>query len=184
MNCFFTHFLSINWSGWLSALTTTGIFILAVYQYKESKALGAIQKSLSLIDLIPSIDLDFNFTEGRLLIKNTGRTQIYFISSVVNVYGVTPDFSDVPPEGRRIIAINSSFPMRFDIEINRSFYEIDIPKDMIIYGKIAIITLQNTKYEIDFTIKYTVVYNDETPKLLSQGAWIENMQEIKKFKWE
>ena len=176
----------INWSNWVSALATFAIFILAIFQYRETRIINKIQKSLSAIDLTPSIDLQYMFNPGTLLLKNTGRSQLFFYALSTDTTGAKPKAIKEEPEGQRIIAINSSFPLRFDIKLNKSAFQQSQQKDVYLYGLAYISNLHGVKFGINLTVKLVASYPNESnePVIHAQGAWIDEMVEIEKFPWE
>lgn len=175
-----------NLSNWIAALATLSIFILAIFQYLESKNINKIQKSLSALDFIPSLDLQYSYQTGTLLIKNTGRSQLFFYAATTNTTGKPPQDITQNPGQKRIIAVNSCFPMAFDIAFNQSSFELSIKEDVYLYGFAYIENLQSTKYRINFTVKTVVSYQGESspPIIHAQGAWIEEIIEIKDFPWK
>lgn len=185
--CESIEFLSkVNWSNWISSLATVAIFVMAYFQYRETKVINKIQKSLSAIDLTPSIDLQYMFIPGTLLIKNTGRSQLYFYALSTDTSGKKAKPITDKPEGRRIIAINSSFPLRFDINLNKSAFIENKIKDVVLNGLAYISNLHGSKFSINLTVKLIASFSNESPEPLIylQAAWVDEMVELKKFPWE
>ena len=176
----------INWSSWVSALATVAIFVMAYFQYRETKIINKIQKSLSAIDLTPSVDLQYMFTPGTLLIKNTGRSQLYFYALSTNTLGEKAQPITAKPNGRRIIAINSSFPLRFNIELNKSVFIENQKKDVALDGLVYISNLHGSKFSINLTVKLVASFSKEAlePFIHLQAAWVDEMVELQKFPWE
>lgn len=175
-----------NLSNWIAALATLAIFILAIFQYLESKNINKIQKSLSALDFTPSLDLQYSYETGTLLVKNTGRSQLFFYAATTNTTGEPPQEITKKPDRKRIIAVNSCFPMAFDIAFNQASFVSGIKKDVSLYGVAYIENLQSTKYRINFTVKTVVSYQggSSNPTIHAQGAWIEEIMEIKDFPWK
>ncbi|UZE97186.1 hypothetical protein [Alkalimarinus alittae] len=176
----------VNWSNWVSSLTTVAIFVLAIFQYRETKIINKIQKSLSAIDLTPSIDLQYIFSTGTLLIKNTGRSQLYFFALSTNTTGKKAQEITARPEGQRVIAINSSFPLKFDIELNKSAFLEGQKKDVALNGLVYISNLHGSKFSISLTVKLIASFSGDSiaPVIHGQAAWIEEMVELESFPWE
>lgn len=176
----------VNWSNWISALATFAIFVMAYFQYRETKIITKIQKSLSAIDLTPSVDLQYMFTPGTLLIKNTGRSQLYFYALSTNTSGEKAQPITVKPEGRRIIAINSSFPLRFDIALNKLAFIENQKKDVALNGLVYISNLHGSKFSINLTVKLIASFVNEAsdPFIHLQAAWVDEMVELENFPWE
>lgn len=185
--CEILKFLSqANLSNWIAALATLAIFILAIFQYLEAKSINKIQKSLSALDFTPSIDLQYSYKTGTLLLKNTGRSQLIFHVATTNTNGEQPPETTENPGRKRILPVNSCFPMAFDIEFNQASFVSSNKKEVLLYGIAFIENLQGTKYKINFTVKTVVSYpgGSSSPIIHAQGAWIEEIMEIKDFPWK
>ena len=93
-----------------SAFAAIAILFLSIVQFFEVKSLNKTQKRLARLDLLPSVDLQFDNELGTLLIKNTGRMQFFFEAAVVNK--VEPSFSSTQPDGKRLIPLGGGFPIK------------------------------------------------------------------------
>ncbi|WP_288129981.1 hypothetical protein [Microbulbifer sp.] len=170
---------------WISAISTFSIFVLAIFQFREARSINKIQQSLSLIDLSPSIDLEYSFDDGTLFFKNTGRTQLFFHAASTHTHGTAAPDIEKDPQGKRLISVNSVFPLAFRIDLNRNSFVDNERKEVSLDGKAYISNIANKKYVANFTVKLFAGYEGGShPVIYAQSAWIYNFEDLEKFPWE